>query len=123
MAELYQENNFENSKYIYRNIESENDMFIFELIFKKINQKNQKIRKLYTTRSGPLLTSYDNISYSDIKKIVISIVDINNPNKEIFVECSLDHNNKHTVVLNSNVYIEFFEINGLVESKYNLINI
>jgi len=123
MAELYQENYFQNSKYIYRNIESENDMFIFELIFKKVNQKNQKIRKLHTTRSGALLTSHDNISYADVKKILISIIDINNPNKEISVECILDQNNKHTLTLNNHVYIEFFEINGLLESKYNLINI
>jgi hypothetical protein len=59
------------SRYVYRRSESEEDMFVFELVLKKFDQKNQTIRKIKNSRSGCLLSEIDNIIYTDIKKITI----------------------------------------------------
>ena len=122
MEEIYREENI--SKYTYRINEEENEMFIFELILKKFNQnKNLKLRRTKNSRSGKLIGLEDNIKYNDIKKISVSAIDINNPNKDINAECILNHSNKHTLILQNNIFIEFYDSNGLLESNYNIINI
>ncbi len=122
MAEIYNTENI--SKYTYRINEEESEMFIFELVLKKFNQtKNLKLRRVKNSRTGKLIGIEDNIKYDDIKKIIVSAIDINNPNKDINVECTLNHSNKHTLILKNNIFIEFYELNGNLESNYNIINI
>ena len=122
MAEIYHEEII--SKYTYRINEEENEMFLFELILKKFTQnKNLKLRRTKNSRTGKLIGLEDNIKYNDIKKIIVSAIDINNPNKDINAECILNHSNKHTLILKNNIFIEFFDSNGLLESNYNIINI
>ena len=126
MTELYYNKNI--SKYTYRINEEESEMFIFELVLKKFNKefnkdKTLKLRRIKNSRTGQLISFDDNITYNDIKKINISAIDINNPSKDISVECILNHSNKHTLILKNNIFIEFYEINGNLESNYNIINI
>jgi len=122
MTEIYQEENI--SKYIYRINEEENEMFIFELLFKKNNQnKNLKLRRSKNSRTGKLIDLEDNIKYDEIKKILVSAIDVNNPNKDINIECTLNHSNKHTLILKRTIFIDFFNSNGVLESNYNIINI
>lgn len=123
MTEIYQENISNISKYNYRINENETEMFIFEVILKKFNHRNQKLRIIKDCRIGQLLTVINNINYNDIKKVLITAIDINNPNKEIIVECILNQSNKHTLFFNNDLFIEFYEKNGLLESNYNIINI
>jgi hypothetical protein len=120
MTELY---NKDSSKYIYRINESEDEIYIFELLFKKFNQKTKKLRLIKNSKSGKLLSSYNKINYCNIKRIFITAIDINNPVNEINIECKLNQNNKHTLILNNNIYIDFYENNGFLESNYNIINI
>jgi len=119
-SKLYENNN---SKYIYRINESEDEIYIFELIFKKFNQKNIKLRLIKNARNGKLLSLHNKINYEDIKKISITAIDINNPVNEINIECKLNQSNKYTLVLNNNIYIEFYESNGFLEANYNIITI
>jgi hypothetical protein len=122
MAEIYRNENI--SKYTYRINEEESELFIFELVFKKFNQnKNLKLRRVKNSRTGKLINFDENIKYNEIKKITVSAIDINNPNKDINVECILNHSNKHTLILKNNIFIEFYELNGNLESNYNIINI
>jgi hypothetical protein len=123
MVELYQEKIIDNSKYTYSINECDNDIFIFELLFKKNNQKSNKIRLIKNTRNGKLITINDNIIYNDIKKIYVTAIDINNPIKEIIVECLINHNNKYSLVINKNIFIEFYNNNEQLEANYNLISI
>jgi hypothetical protein len=109
------------SRYIYRRSESEEDMFIFELVFKKFNEKNQTIRKIKNARSGCLLSEEDNILYSEIKKIYITAFDINNPLNEIITECTINQTLNHTLIINNDIFIEFINKDGHLESNYNLI--
>ncbi len=122
MEEIYREENI--SKYTYRINEEESELFLFELVLKKFNQnKNLKLRRTKNSRTGKLISLEDNIKYNDIKKITVSAIDINNPNKDINAECILNHENKHTLILKNNIFIEFFDSNGILESNYNIINI
>jgi hypothetical protein len=123
MTEIYQENISNISKYNYRINENETEMFIFEVVLKKFTHKNQKLRIIKDCRIGQLLTIDNNINYNDIKKIMITAIDINNPHKEIMVECLLNQTNKHTLFFNNDLFIEFYEKDGLLESNYNIINI
>jgi hypothetical protein len=120
MTEISSENI---SKYTYRINEHDNEMFVFELTFKKFNEKSQKLRKIKYFRTGQLLSVEDNITYNNIKKIIVSALDVNNPINEINVDCTLNQSNKHTLVLNNNIFIEFYEKNGFLESNYNIIEI
>jgi hypothetical protein len=109
------------SKYTYRINEEENEMFLFELVLKKFNQnKNLKLRRIKNSRVGKLISTEDNIIYNDIKKIIVSAIDINNPNKDINAKCILNHSNKHTLILKNNLFIDFFDSNGFLESNYNI---
>ncbi len=122
MAEIYHEENI--SKYTYRINEEESEMFLFELVLKRFNQnKNLKLRRTKNSRTGKLISLEDNINYDNIKKIIVSAIDINNPNKDINVECILNHSNKHTLILKNDIFIEFFDNNGILESNYNIITI
>ena len=106
MTELYEKNN---SKYIYRTNEFENENFIFELTFKKFSLKNTKLRIMKNSRNGKLLSIHNKINYDDIKKISISAIDINNPITEINIKCKLNQLNKYTIFLNNKIYIEFYK--------------
>ena len=122
MTEIYYEESI--SKYTYRINEEESDMFLFELVLKTFNQnKNLKLRRTKNYRMGKLIVFEDGIKYDDIKKIFVSAIDINNPNKDINMECTLNHSNKHTLILNNNIFIEFYDSNGFLESNYNIIDI
>jgi hypothetical protein len=122
MAEVYQFLNEENiSKYIYRNNECEEEMFIFEITLKKKNEKINKIRKIKRSRSGMLISPNDKVIYSDLKSIIITAIDFNNPIKEINVECKINQINKQNIIFNRNIFIELFDNNLLLESNYNII--
>lgn len=123
MTELYQENIIDNSKYTYRINESDDNLFIFELTFKKNNQKSNKLRIIKNSRNGKLISLNNNISYDDIKQINITAIDINNPVTEIIVKCSINQTNKYSLVIDRNIFIEFYNNNGKLEANYNLINI
>jgi hypothetical protein len=122
MAELYQNLNT-TSKYTYRINECESEIIVIELIIKRTNDKISKIRKIINSRSGKLLTSEDNIDYTDIKKIMISLIDINNPNKEINIIYNFNNANKQNIIFDNNIFIELFNKDNLLESNYNIMNI
>lgn len=117
---MYQERFFGVSKYTYNINEVNSNLFIFELVLKKFNNKNFKIRRIKNNKIDKLLCSDDKIIYSDIKRIIINAIDINNPNNIICFTCNLNQSTKHTLILNNNVFFEFFEKNGYLESNYNI---
>jgi hypothetical protein len=68
----------ENSKYALMNNEQDSQLFIFEIILKTLEDKSITIRKIKKGTQGMLISSEDNIKYSDIDRIKISILDSNN---------------------------------------------
>lgn len=120
MAEIYSISN--QSKYTYKLNEPENQMFVFEIVLQKFNQKNKIIRKIKKTKKGNIISTNDNILFDDIKEIKLTAIDVNNPTQEITVNVKLDHNKKYCTTIDTNIYLEFFTNSQFLECNYNIIN-
>lgn len=120
MAEVYA--NSSQSKYTYKLIEPENQIFVFEIVLKKNNQKNKTIRKIKKTKKGNLISQNDCISFNDVKQLSITIVDINSPTDELIINVNLDQINKYSTFINHKIYLEFFSKSDNLECNYNFIN-
>jgi hypothetical protein len=110
----------ENSKYSLMNNEQDSQLFIFEIILKTLEDKSITIRKIKKGTQGMLISSEDNIKYSDIERIKISILDSNNLKNEITTKITIDHKTNYTTYLDSIIYLEFnSNSSGLLISNYN----
>ena len=120
MTEVY--NTASSSKYIYTLNEQDTQMFVFEIILKKINQKNKIIRKIKKTKQGSLITFDENIVFSEINKIELTAININDPTNEITVNLSLDQNKKFSTYIDSKIYLEFYATIDKLEANFNILN-
>jgi hypothetical protein len=84
------------TKYNYKTNEDTNQMFIFEIILTKNNQKTKIIRKIKRTYSGKLINFDDKIIYNDIETIQINMYDINNPSTILDIKVNLNHISNYT---------------------------
>jgi hypothetical protein len=110
----------ENSKYSLMNNEQDSQLFIFEIILKTLDDKSITIRKIKKGTQGMLISSEDNIKYSDIDRIKVSILDSNNLKNEITTKITIDHKTNYTTYLDSIIYLEFnSNSSGLLISNYN----
>jgi len=110
----------ENSKYALMNNEQDSQLFIFEIILKTLDDKSITIRKIKKGTQGMLISSEDNIKYSDIERIKVSILDSNNLKNEITTKITIDHKTNYTTYLDSIIYLEFnSNSSGLLISNYN----
>jgi len=110
----------ENSKYSLMNNEQDSQLFIFEIILKTLDDKSIIIRKIKKGTQGMLISSEDNIKYSDIDRIKVSILDSNNLKNEITTKITIDHKTNYTSYLDSIIYLEFnSNSSGLLISNYN----
>ena len=120
MTELYTTNS--HSKYTYKLFEPETQMFVFEIVLKKFNEQTKTIHKIKKTKKGNLISSNDNILFTDIKEIKLTIIDINNPINESVININLDHLKKYSTFINSDIYLEFFINSEYLESNYNFLH-
>jgi hypothetical protein len=120
MTELYTTNS--HSKYTYKLFEPETQMFVFEIILKKFNEQTKTIHKIKKTKKGNLISSNDNILFTDVKEIKLTIIDINNPINEAIININLDHLKKYSTFINSDIYLEFFINSEYLESNYNFLH-
>jgi hypothetical protein len=110
----------ENSKYSLMNNEQDSQLFIFEIILKTVDDKSITIRKIKKGTQGMLISSEDNIKYSDIDRIKVSILDSNNLKNEITTKITIDHKTNYTTYLDSIIYLEFnSNSSGLLIANYN----
>jgi len=109
------------TKYNYKSNEDANQMFVFEIILTKNNQKTKTIRKIKRNWSGKLINLDEKINYSDIESIQINMYDINNPSNILEVKIKLNHISNYTTFNNSIIYLEFYSNMELLECNYNLL--
>ena len=110
----------ENSKYSLMNNEQDSQLFIFEIILKTLDDKSITMRKIKKGTQGMFILSEDNIKYSDIDRIKVSILDSNNLKNEIITKITIDHKMNYTTYLDSVVYLEFnSNSSGLLIANYN----
>ena len=104
MTEVYTNSQ---GKYTYKLNEPENQMFVFEILLKKFNQKTKIIRKIKKHKKGNIISSDDNVLFEEVKELKLTAIDVNNPTQEIVVNINLDHNKKYCTFINTNIYLEF----------------
>lgn len=109
------------TKYNYKTNEDANQMFIFEIILTKNNQKTKIIRKIKRTYSGKLINYDDKINYDEIESIQINMYDVNNPSNILDIQVILNHKSNYTSFNNCMIYLEFYSNMEFLEAKYNLI--
>ena len=121
MSEVYY-NNYNNSKYTYTINEIDNEVFVFEIILKKFNNKNKIIRKIIKNKKGNIISLLDNIIYENIDSILLTAININNPTQELSIHINIDQSKKYNTFINSLIYIELFSNNNYLECNYNFLN-
>ena len=110
-----------NSKYTCGNNEESDQIFIFEIILKDMHKNSNTIRKNKKGCNGVILDSDDEITYDNIQKVQMNILDSTNINNEISARVIIDHSASYTIHMTSEVYLEFNKNNsGYLECKFNL---
>jgi hypothetical protein len=121
MSEVYY-NNYNNSKYTYTINEIDSEVFVFEIILKKFNNKNKIIRKIIKNKKGNVISLLDNIIYENIDSILLTAININNPTQELSIHINIDQSKKYDTFINSLIYIELFSNNNYLECNYHFLN-
>ena len=109
------------TKYNYKSNEDANQMFIFEIILTKNNQKTKTIRKIKKNSSGKLINYDDKINYNEVESIQINMYDVNNPSNILDIKVILNHECNYTIFNNCIIYLEFYSNMDFLETKYNLL--
>ena len=116
MSEIYE--NSEQSKYIYKLNESDQNMFIFEVIVKSTNNKTKIIRKIKKNNKGNLISLDEKIKFNEIKKINLTAIDISFPTNEIVANINFNNSKNFSSFKNENIYLEFISNFEFLECNY-----
>jgi hypothetical protein len=101
--------------------ETDNMLFVFEVILKKYNNKTKIIRKIKKSLVGNLISIDDDIYYEDIKRIIINFIDVNNQEYKKLIDININHEANYSKLELNNLYIELNNKFGFLESNYNII--
>lgn len=122
MYEFYQDEEITSNyfnKYTYNIEEQDSDLYIFELKLNKFDEHTKTIRKIQRTKSGNLISIGDNVNYDEIKKVNLTAIDINSPDKELEIDFDVNHLTDKTDVINNNIYVELKKNNiNILECNY-----
>ena len=94
------------SKYTYTNNGISPQIYIFELILKDKSNNINTIRHIRKCNQGNIVSDEDNIKYDLIEKYKLTVIDVNYPDKIIFVEEDLDHSLSINTFYNNDIYLE-----------------
>ena len=119
---MYELNDIYQSKYTYKLTETDNQIYVFEILLKKFNQKNKIIRKIKKTKQGTLISLDENIKFNEIKKINLTAIDINYPTNEINANVQLDQNREFSTFINNNIFLELTCKSGFLECNYRILD-
>jgi hypothetical protein len=109
------------SKYTYTNNGTSPQIYIFELILKDKSDNINIIRHIRKCNQGNIVSDEDNIKYDLINKYKLTVIDVNYPDKVIFVEELLDHSLTMNTFYNNNIYLEISQnINKLLCFNYKI---
>ena len=110
------------TKYSCSNNEIPSQIFLFELIIKKSNNKTITLRKIKNQKNANLISLSDNINYKDIDKVKLSVIDFNNPENKINIKFKLKKNASSTFVKNRKINLSISKITqDLTECNYQLL--
>ena len=110
------------SKYNYTRTESDQQLYIFELILKTITDEDKIFRCIKKNTQGSIINSEDNILFETITKFKLTVLNINNLNNQIIIKKLIDHSINSNTFLTNEIYLELNKTeNNLIELNYNII--
>lgn len=104
-----QDKSYNLSKHVCSSHEIISHTFIFEIILKDNANNFRAIRKIKKTNQGSLLSSDDNIVYSNIERYKLTVLDADNPDKSVVIKRHINHSLPSNTFQNNNIYIEILQ--------------
>ena len=110
------------SKYNYSRTETDQQLYIFELILKTITDEDKIFRCIKKNNQGSILNSDNNILFDTVTKFKLTVLNINNLNNQIIIKKVINHSINSNTFLTNEIYLEFNKTNNnLIELNYNII--
>lgn len=110
-----------NTKYNYKINETDQQMYIFELLLKTNNDEEFTFRSIKKNKQGNI--DINNILFDTINKFKLTILNLNYTNNKIILKKIIDHSNNSNIYLNDKIYLEINKKNNFIEFNYNIINL
>lgn len=110
-----------NTKYSYTKNENDQELYIFELILKTINNETLIFRSIKKNKQG--IIDIDNILFNTVNNFKLTILNTKYINNQINLKRIIDHTNNSNIYLNNNFYLEINKKNNFIEFNYNIINL
>ena len=109
-----------NKKYSYTKNETDQQIFVFELILTTTNNEELTFRSIKKSNQGTL--DVDNIQFHTINKFNLTILNINYFNKPIIIKKLIDHSLNSNTFLTDKIYLEINKSRDtFIEFNYNII--
>lgn len=107
-------------KYSYTKNESDQQIFIFELIL--TTNKNDELTFRSITKNNQGTIDIDDIQFNTINKFNLTILNINSFNKPIIIKKLIDHSLNYNTYSTDKIYLEINKIkNKFIGFNYNII--
>lgn len=114
--------NYNISKYNYTKTETDQQLYIFELILKTISNEDKIVRCIKTHNQG-IIDMDENILFDTVNKFKLTVLNINSINNPIIIKKLIDHSINSNTFLTNHIYLEINKTNNnLIEFNYNIIN-
>lgn len=111
-----------NTKYNYTINETDQQIYIFELVLKTSNNEELIFRSIKKNKQGNIDIN-NNILFDIINKFKLTILNMNDTNNKIIIKKIIDHSNNSNIYLNDKIYLEINKKNNFIEFNYNIINL
>jgi len=108
------------SKYNYTNIESDTQLYVFELIL-TTNTYNNKIFRCIKKVSRGKIDIDDKILFDTINKFKLTVLNINSIDEPIILKKIINHNNDSNTYSTNKIQLEINRDNDLITFLYNII--
>jgi hypothetical protein len=111
---------YSNTKYNYTNIQTTNQIYIFELILITINNEKHLFRCIKKNNQGKI--DIDEILFNTVNKFKLTVLNINSPDKPLILKKIIDHSINSNIYLTDEIYLEINKTsNNFIEFNYNII--
>ena len=104
----------------YTKTESDQDLYIFELILKISNNEEEIFRCIKKSNQGSI--DIDKIEFDTVNKFKLTVLNINSLETPIIFKKLIDHSIKSNTFLTPDIYLEINKTkNNFIEFNYNII--
>jgi len=110
------------TKYCYTKTETDQQLYIFELVLKKSDNEDKIFRCIKKSNQGSI--DIDNILFDTINKFKLTVLNINSLDTPIIFKKIIDHSLNSNTFLTPEIYLEINKTrNNFIEFNYNIIKL